>query len=209
MQRAYPSQSSAVREPCSTGSHSLLVRLRAATARQHAQLDAQLSHALASLTTDRYGAFLLASYAAVEPLESAVAALLGHDGSWPRRTSLRADLTALGLQVTAVAAAPDCQLPASIGEALGCAYVLEGSALGGVVLATRLGTTGRGASAYLRLRGPDTPLAWRSFLARLAAYDSTASEHDRERACTAARAAFDTYAGCFAAAGLGPSPCNL
>lgn len=110
--------------------------LRAATAAYHDRVDAVFSRAdLAD--PDSYGRFLQAQAGAYLPVEAALeragAAAVVPD--WPMRrraAALRADLAALGL------AAPEDMPDITFGDAaavLGGIYVLEGSRLGGALLA--------------------------------------------------------------------------
>lgn len=155
----------------------LLDQLRLHTRTRHATLDAAID------VTARYPAFLQASLAALDELEPAIA-------RWrpiaARREALRADLAELG--APAIPAVPLPFAPATPVEALGCAYVVEGSALGGAVLAKRVADQ---PTRYLRIGG-----AWKSFAAELAAHAAD------DRACALACATFDHYAAAFRAAGV-------
>ena len=68
------------------------------------------------------------------------------------------------------------------GQQLGARYVIEGAALGGQLLAGRLDSVlGHGGPAGRRFfigRGTASGLAWRSFLAELAAFESEAGPRD-------------------------------
>jgi heme oxygenase len=177
----------------------LLTLVRERTREQHARLDAALD--FDSVTRARYGAFLRAVCAVVTPLEPAIAAYVQAVPGSTRVGCVREDLAALGLPAGGARAA--CVLPRNLAEAYGCAYVLEGSALGGLVLARavekHLGP--RTPTSYLRLRGGETPRLWRSWLARLDAFDAHASALERRLACDAACATFDAYLGSFLATG--------
>jgi heme oxygenase len=182
-------------------SSSLLARLRASTREQHAQLDRGLALALPhTLTPRRYANFLAASARVLEPLEPSVERWLVLGGP-SRREALRKDLAALGQSPVLTAA----QTPAisTLSAAMGCGYVLEGSTLGGMALAPSVeAALGQGMTHYFRLRGSDTGAFWRSFLARLAAFDRAASEHDRAEACATASATFEAYAAAYREVGL-------
>jgi len=109
--------------------------LRAATAAEHARVDTLFSR-YDLRTPDGYGRFLKAQAAAFLPVEAA----LDEAGTerwlcdWPKRRRgmlLEADLRDMGITV------PEPLPPPAIvdaGSAMGCAYVLEGSRLGGAVL---------------------------------------------------------------------------
>ena len=80
-----------------------------------------------------------------------------------RRALLDADLKALGETADP---APSHPAPASLPEALGQLYVLEGSTLGGQVIRKRVlgaGDTMRGLS-FLDPYGAETGLRWKSFV---------------------------------------------
>ena len=78
--------------------------------------------------------------------------------------------------------------------ALGSMYVLEGSTLGGLVIAQRLasrhGIDAHNGGAYFSGWGTDTPMMWRSFRQRLESEIGSAEEA-RMRAATAAAATFE------------------
>jgi heme oxygenase len=110
--------------------------LRAATAAHHDRVDAVFSQAD---LTDRegYGRFLQAQAAAYLPVEAALeragaAALVPNWAARRRAASLTTDLAALGLAVPHEA--PDIAFQGAA-EVLGGVYVLEGSRLGGALLA--------------------------------------------------------------------------
>ena len=179
--------------------------LRASTARLHAVVDARFAPMLRSGEAG-YRSFLLASAAAVFPLEQA---LLAADvdavlPDWAQRTrsaALRADLADLG--VTDVPVAPP---PLLAGEArqFGALYVLEGSRLGAKLLLPELlargGTRVRAATRYLR-HGEGRRL-WPSFLAYLES--SEAARRCPDDAIAGARAAFALFVTGHAQAGPRP-----
>jgi heme oxygenase len=139
--------------------------------------------------------------AVVAPLETALARWFAPEGGATRADCLRADLARL--DAWEPSARPPVRLPASRAEAYGCAYVLEGSTLGGLVLAPLVSSTlGRDApTSYLRLRGADTARAWRAWLKQLHAFGATATVDDTAAACNMACAAFDAYIESLALAG--------
>ena len=179
----------------------LLPLLRQRTREQHARLDAALDFRAGTMSRERYVAFLRGVLGVVSAVEPALAVWLGPAGGPSRTCALRADLGRLG-----VPHAPEerpVRLPRNEAEAYGCAYVLEGSALGGLVLAPaiaeRLGATT--PAAYLCLRGSDTTRAWRDFLERLRAFGERASAGDAHAACDIACTTFDAYAASLRASG--------
>lgn len=151
--------------PCPPPATSLHLALRAATATVHEAVERRFAgHDLAC--RDQYAAFLAMQGAALVPLERALeAAGIARDlPDWPQRRradALLGDLAALGRGAPAATPAP---MIAPGAEALGAAYVLEGSRLGAAVLRRRL-APGL-PDAFLR-HGAGAGL-WRVFLARLA-----------------------------------------
>lgn len=114
--------------------------LKAATDDVHRELDDRLS-ALDLATDEGYRRFLGFQARTVPAIEGALAAaglselVLGWDEG-RRSDALQSDFSALGQSMPAPAAAPSIT---STAEALGAAYVLEGSRLGGRVLRGRVG----------------------------------------------------------------------
>lgn len=137
--------------------------LKGATTEAHERLD-RLYGRFDLTTLAGYGDFLLAHapayFAAEAALEAAGLADLAPGWSERRRAdALRQDIAGLGLDVPAAAAAPTF---ANAAQALGGAYVLEGSRLGGAVL---IRTVAPGLpTAFLM---PGNPGAWRAFLTLL------------------------------------------
>lgn len=175
----------------------MLAGLRAATAAAHEELDRRLG--FDRCDRDRYVTFLRASSAVVAPLELALARWLGPD-EISRASALRADLEALGATPAPPAPVPELR---SLAEAMGAAYVVEGSALGGSVLARTVAQalgldTPR---AYLTLRADQTGARWRDFIQKLDAWGASASADARTAAECAARATFGAYSTAFEAAG--------
>lgn len=127
----------------------LMHALREGTAPQHRRLEATTPFDSQSPTTEGYRAHLEALARVHPPLELALDA--AHDwqrlglSDWPgrrRAALLEADLRALGAPPAVPAPAPDVEpLP----RAVGCLYVLEGSLLGGQLVAKRLQEAGLGA----------------------------------------------------------------
>ena len=144
--------------------------LRASTAGLHAVVDARFAPMLDAGEAG-YRSFLLASAAAVFPLEQAL--LTAGVGSllpdWTRRTraaALRADLTDLGITDVAAATAPPLVGAARM---FGALYVLEGSRLGARLLVPDLlaGGSTRLWAATRYLRHGEGHRLWQSFLAHL------------------------------------------
>lgn len=147
---------------------SIRQRLREATAAQHERVDAAFSgFDLESL--EGYRAFLQAHLRVVRPLETGLeeAGITQLINDWPnrqRRHALLADLADLG----GLGQLPDTSLniQPSAGWCLGACYVLEGSRLGGRLLARRVANAN--PTAPLRyLAHTDTSPSWPRFLEQL------------------------------------------
>lgn len=182
----------------------LLSELRRRTREHHAAIEALL--ALDEVPgRARYGAILCGFDAFMRPWEAAVRrALPPRLQPWfdarQRAPLLRADLAHLGLKTPAPLERRGAQavaaLPlADLAQALGSMYVIEGSALGGQVIAPRLQrglglAAGRGAS-YFHGFGDQAGPMWRQFR------ETTVAELGDEPA--AVRSACAAATGCFGA----------
>lgn len=113
--------------------------LREGTRPDHDRVDAAFGRFDLSDPLD-YGAFLMAQAAALLPLEAALT-IAGADEvvtDWPQRqraSRILADLADLGLSIPPALPVPDF---ASTPEILGALYVIEGSRLGGAMLARQV-----------------------------------------------------------------------
>lgn len=175
--------------------------LRARTADLHREVEARLDLLAPDLSLDRYRrtlALLLRFYA---PLEVRLAQTLELPTWLPFRVRsplLHADLVALGTPAL-TASAPMCdELPAlpDAASAAGCFYVLEGSCLGGQVLARsmrkRFGLTRTTGCAFFVGDAERTAERWRATLRWL---DQTAQAGaDPERIVAAAQDTFRALA---------------
>ncbi len=184
-------------------------RLRNATAQAHQELDEGLRGAFA--TRDGYAAFLQATHRLVERLEHRLEAFGVLDPGGPSRArAIESDLAALDVDVPAPAST-DFE-PSSRAEAFGCAYVVEGSALGGLYLARQLERSGDDRAGfpvgYLTFRGADTAAGWRAFLAKLEAWSVEAGEDALAAAERAAARTFATYLRAYTDVGVfAEEPC--
>jgi len=161
-------------------------RLRAATADEHRLTEASFAAVLATLADSRgsnsYGAFLLAHARAFPALGRALSAGLDWPAWRARWHDLEADLAALDLDPPQALRIPAARSPA---EALGMAYVLEGSRLGSTLL---LNSIPIGLpTAYLN--GGNDRAPWRRLLGLLGTIDPA----DEAAAIAGARIAFDAF----------------
>lgn len=110
---------------------SAIQQLRAATAADHEAVDAAFArHDLTE--RDGYVAFLIAHARALPAVETALAGAAGPPTLRPRAALLASDLAGVG---EAMPPPLDLTPPATPAEAWGMAYVVEGSRLGGAMLA--------------------------------------------------------------------------
>jgi heme oxygenase len=175
-----------------------LADLRAATRSDHDRLEARLALGRAASSPAAWAAVLRAFLGFVEPMEARLAAS-PLAGALPdlherlRAPLLRADLRALGEDPTAAPRCTDLPAAGALAEAFGVAYVLEGSTLGGAVIARTVGRDApelAGALRFFGAAGPQAAARWRGFLAALERWPATAE--DRHRAGGAAAATFAT-----------------
>ncbi|WP_406854421.1 biliverdin-producing heme oxygenase [Alsobacter sp. KACC 23698] len=175
----------------------LLTRLRTETRAAHDRIESDLDMLGPGLTLERYGALVARFHAFFRIWEPRIGELVGDEAFFgPRRKLplLEADLAALGL-------APLRQTPRiprldDVEEAMGSLYVLEGSTMGGQVIAKslerRLGLAGPGAT-YFASYGRDVAARWRAFQDILASLSSPAAD---DRIVCAALATFESLQAC-------------
>jgi heme oxygenase len=190
----------------SRGTDQVLGELRAATRHEHDRIDAIL-RLTDPMDIERYVAVMRGFDAFLAAWEARIATSLPPRlGPWfeaRRRGGLaRADVEWLrvttGLGRPSTSAPPDAgavtALPlGELAQVLGSLYVIEGSALGGRVIAPRLKSTlgldaGRGAS-YFHGFGEATGAMWRDFRA-VVSQEIGASPAASAQACEAARRTF-------------------
>ena len=177
---------------------SLRQHLKRATAAEHRRLEERLALTGDSVALDDYVHYLectYAYYAAVEPVLRCgrnVAALCVDTASSSGLAALADDLAFFGKGTPAAAASAYVPPQGAVPQLLGCSYVLEGAALGGIVLyqhfEERFGLSrGKGAT-FLYGRGRETARRWASFVEAL---DGAGLDAHEEHACVAAaRATF-------------------
>jgi heme oxygenase len=160
--------------------------LRAATAAKHDAVDAAFRR---FDLTDRasYGQFLTAHARALPAVEQALRSVPGLPAFEPRSRLLRDDLAALGL---AMPAPPPLAPPESGAAAFGALYVIEGSRLGGAMLARQVPD----GLPHAYLSATHAPGAWRDFGELLDRAAHAFGPGWIDRAIVAAEATFDLYA---------------
>jgi heme oxygenase len=161
------------------GSVFILTRLKDFTRADHESLEKLVSPALQDFLT--YSCLLERFLGFFRPLEAALLRVPGLSGLIPdlpkrnRSGLLQSDLAALGRSASAMGSLPDCpDLPplGTIAEALGCLYVLEGSRLGGQVVARGLEKLGLAAAArgFFLSGGCNVGLMWKRLDAAMGSY---------------------------------------
>jgi heme oxygenase (biliverdin-IX-beta and delta-forming) len=185
--------------PCLTPA-ALRDELRAATRDMHALLD---RHPVLTplvrpgLTEAQYGLALNALYAFNQPVEAVLASFVARRGlafdfaAYQRLPDLAADLQQLGWRLPApLWSGPRLK---SVGDFVGCMYVMAGAALGGQVISRQiqasLGITPNSGGRFFAGCGPSTVERWQDFLDFAAA---TCTEDDLPDACRSATHLFQS-----------------
>lgn len=162
-------------------SSSLLVRLRRETAQAHQALEDAISIEERIQNVPPYRELLEKFYGFYAPLEATIEAVSGWK-KWNldfskrrKRPWLIQDLKALGLDEKKIKELPVCdELPEvdSLAAGFGCAYVLEGSTLGGRHISTLLNRSGipPRAQSFFHSYGSEVGVKWKEFLAALENY---------------------------------------
>ncbi|AWB23947.1 biliverdin-producing heme oxygenase [Methylobacterium currus] len=175
----------------------ILERLRAETRAAHDAIERDLAWETRVATRDGYRALLARFWGFHAALEPALGGKLDEPAFFdPRRrlAHLAADLRFLGLDDAAIQALPRPRLapPRDRDEAFGALYVLEGSTLGGQVIARhigrQLGFTPEGGCRYYAAHGRETGAMWKAFRLRLA---EEAARGKPETIAASATATFD------------------
>lgn len=164
----------------------LLERLKTETRAAHDRIEAAIDLDRRMASRESYRDLLIRFYGFHRAWESA-AAQMAPDRSFFRsrcKTQLLArDLAALGLESDDIMRLPQClplmplTAPAAV---LGSMYVVEGSTLGGAIIArdveNRLGLTAETGCAYFRSYGRNVAAMWKSFGAVLLQASSPATD---------------------------------
>jgi heme oxygenase (biliverdin-IX-beta and delta-forming) len=163
----------------SADSPDLLQRLKVETAAAHARIEEALDLDQRMRSIGDYRTFLARLYgfhAAWEPRADNLIADVRFFAPRRKLHKLASDLLTLGLSPEEVDALPLCGEPLpmrSEAEAFGAMYVVEGSTLGGVIIAHHIdravGPPAASACSYLRCYGADLDRMWKAFGSRLLA----------------------------------------
>lgn len=164
----------------------LLERLKRDTRPAHDRIERAVDFERSTGSLPAYRALLVRLHGFHAAWEAAVdAAHPGHVLLSGRRKVhlLDRDLRALGYAQTEIAALPICRAPMPVNTqeaVLGSLYVIEGSTLGGAVIAQaveqRLGLGADTGCAYFRAYGREVAARWRDFGAALLAASSPATD---------------------------------
>ncbi|WP_428307229.1 biliverdin-producing heme oxygenase [Lacipirellula sp.] len=177
----------------------LRTRLKESTHDAHTALERALDLLNPALRLPDYCSLLARFYAYYLPLEASLQRTADRRlvaGRW-KCAALADDLRSLGMSATelrsiAPAAAPPLR---SVADAVGAMYVVEGSTLGGMILArhfsARFGLTSRCGLAFFTCYGERTGEMWQRYLASLAAFDNP---RDADRVVAAAVSTFESLA---------------
>jgi heme oxygenase len=178
----------------------ILGRIKAETAGHHRRIERQFGILDPHLSLDDYRLWLERLFGFHSPLEARVdawASALAVDWDGRRKTPLlRADLSFLGLDDPAIAELPLCRdLPAlpDLGSVFGVLYVVEGSTLGGRIIARhlreRLAVQAGAGASFFSGYGADLDARWQAFRRRLT--EAASSPDIEARMVIAARDTFD------------------
>lgn len=160
----------------------LLERLKIETRPAHDRIEAAIDLERRVASREAYRSLLARFYGFHAAWEAVAEAIAPDRQAFRRRCKtdlLARDLQALEMSAHEIARLPRCHplmpLPAPA-AVLGSMYVVEGSTLGGAIIARdverRLGLTAETGCAYFRSYGRDTAMMWKSFGAMLAAASS-------------------------------------
>jgi heme oxygenase len=151
----------------------ILARLKSETRAAHDRIEAAMDLDRRIASRDAYRDLLIRFYGFHKAWEEAAAGKAPDRGFFERRRKTRLlvqDLEALGLKSEDIIRLPQCRplMPLPAPEAvLGSMYVVEGSTLGGAIIARdveqRLGLTAETGCAYFRSYGRDIAAMWKSF----------------------------------------------
>jgi heme oxygenase len=181
----------------------ILTRLRRETRPLHEEVELAVGLPSRLRSLSAYADLLARFYGLHAPLEAQLAQINGYEGLGLRMSErirsalILDDLTTLGWMSREVESIPLCpELPetASLDQALGCLYVLEGSTLGGSIIC-RAVQQSLGPSPGCRFfagYGTHTGLMWNAFCDVLRLYSESNSQSG-DRIIAAASATFQSF----------------
>lgn len=179
----------------------LLSTLREGTREWHLRVEARLQPA-GQWTLVGYAAMLRAFHQVIHSLEPQLCKLLGDAFIPPppfsRTDRIRKDLEELGAAPLTTYASP--LRVESAADAYGIGYVLQGSLLGGAVIARQLRAAYSNQpvpTAYLELYGDELPGAWRRFCHELNSFGRKVTADERQQTTQAAIDTFRAFESAF------------
>ncbi len=150
----------------------MMARLKSGTQDQHRAIERLVPLMASDLTSATYVGYLRRMLGYVQPIEAALRSVLGLSGvisdldARAKSGWLQDDLG--GAHVSTCTDLPSLT---SVSAALGCMYVLEGSTLGGQILARHVAGRVDGANvSYLRSYGAEVGPMWKRFGLAVEAY---------------------------------------
>ena len=178
--------------------------LRDATRALHDRVETAVDLPARANTMDGYRGLLRAMLGLFAPIEDRLAALpwarAGLDLDAHRRAPLlRADLRQFAGDADPARPCTDLPAPATLAAGFGCLYVLEGSALGGQIIAREAAASlglGPETTRFFRSDGREVGRTWRAFGAALDGYVTTPERLDE--ATAAASQTFEAFERCVA-----------
>ena len=185
---------------------SLVAVLREQTRDCHVALEESLDLVKRVRTVHDYGGLLTRYFSLYESLENGLEKVADWEAKgWNfaahrKAPWLRQDLQALGVGADEIARSPRCETlntPDSFGAALGCVYVLEGSTLGGQMLAKQFhesfGITPDNGGRFFKGYGQATMTTWRAFAAWADSQAASTNIVMKEQAVDGARKTFADF----------------
>jgi heme oxygenase (biliverdin-IX-beta and delta-forming) len=181
----------------------IMTALKAGTIEQHASIERIMPFFKDDFSLESYIRVLKAFLGFFEPVEFELRSIATRDSFGfnidrrQRTNLLRMDLLALGVTPADMELIPKCDhLPRleNVDDGIGCLYVLEGSTLGGQLIArelqTRFGVEEKSGSQFFHGYGSQTGLKWREFCTSVRIY--TAGGKSQLAIVQSARSTFES-----------------
>jgi heme oxygenase (biliverdin-IX-beta and delta-forming) len=178
-------------------------RLKEETRGAHASAESAVRLLDDALTLDDYRGYLSRMYGLISAFEAELAGFgewreLGIDFEARRKLPLlERDLAVLGVDSAALPVYRGLDLEGDFARVLGAAYVIEGSTLGGQILARhveeKLGLGAESGAAFLRSYGAELGRRWREFGAAVERYAEADPASLAPRILAGANEAFEAF----------------
>ena len=193
--------------------NSLIQRLKTETQASHASLESRVDLPQRLQNPSAYRALLEAFYGIFSPLEAEIARSFSEIALWlpdiasrMRTASLRTDLRVLGnLCPEALPCSPVPPLR-SLPEQLGCLYVLEGSTLGGQIIARQIASqlhyTPENGCSFFAGHGAEVGPMWNRFREAIGSFSVAHPDAEtQDQIISSANATFRAFGDWFDRAG--------